>query len=78
MPNASNKLKDLFSAVKKPMTANEITKLCPDLQRSEISMGLAYLKSARYLSRELIPNPTKMARKNVWLYTYHPERLPKD
>lgn len=78
MPNASNKLREVFIANPKPMTAHDITKLCTDLKPSEISMALAYLKTARYLSRERIDNPTKMARKSVWLYTYHPNRLPKE
>ena len=78
MPNASNKLKEVFIANPKPLTSNEISKLCPDLKTSEISMGLNYLKRARYVSRERIDNPTKMARKTVWQYIYHPERLPKE
>lgn len=78
MPNASNKLREVFISNKKPLTSNEIKKLCVDLKPNEISMGLCYLQKARYLTRELIPNPTKMARKNVWIYTYHPQRLPKE
>jgi hypothetical protein len=75
MPNAANKLRETFLANPKPLTSNEIKKLRPDLKPSEISMALSYLKQARYLTRELIPNPTRMARKDVWLYRYHPERL---
>jgi len=75
MPNATNKLRATFTANPRPLTSNEIKKLCPDLKPSEISMALSYLKGARYVTRDLIPNPTKMARKEVWLYRYHPERL---
>lgn len=75
MPNASNKLRAMFDANPKPLTSHEIGKLCPDLKPCEISMGLNYLKRARYVSRERIANPTKVARKTVWLYRYHPQRL---
>jgi hypothetical protein len=78
MPNASNKLKETFIANSKPLTSHEIAKLCPDLKPSEISMGLNYLKRARYVSRQRIINPTKMARKEVWQYMYHADRLPKE
>ena len=78
MPNASNKLRETFTANPAPMTLAQIKKLRPDLKTNEISMALSYLKSARYLTRELIPNPTKLARKSVWIYTYHPQRLPKE
>lgn len=78
MPNASNKIKETFIVNQKPLTSHEIAKLCPDLKLSEISMGLNYLKRARYVSRERITNPTKMARKQVWQYIYHPDRLPKE
>ena len=74
MPNATNKLRETFTANPKPLTSHDLKKLRPDLKPSEISMSLAYLKSINHVSRELIPNPTKMARKNVWLYTYHPKQ----
>lgn len=79
MPNATNKLRDLFlSNPSKTFTSHELKKMQPDLKPSEISMALSYLKQTRYLTREQIPNPTKMGRHNVWLYTYHPQRLPKE
>lgn len=78
MPLASTQLRRMFAENPQPLTSNEIQKLCPELKASEISMGLNYLKRARYVSRERIDNPTKMARKTVWQYTFHPERLPKE
>lgn len=78
MPLATTQLRKMFSENQNPLTSNEIKKLCPELKASEISMGLNYLKRARYVSRVRIENPTKMARKTVWQYTFHPDRLPKE
>jgi len=41
-------------------------------------MALCYLMKMRYLTRELTNNTTPKSRKQVWLYTYHPIRLPKE
>ena len=48
-----------------------------NLEKNEISMALCYLRKARHLSRDMTESASK-GRKQVWLYTYHHQKLPKD
>jgi len=49
----------------------------PELKASQISMALCYFMRQRYMTREQIKNEQSRGRKNVWLYHYHAEKLPK-
>jgi len=73
---AANKVHQILKDSSGKMTLAEIQKIAETLQASEISMALCYLMRQRYLSRELVENTSK-GRKQIWLYTYHAERLPK-
>lgn len=44
------------------------------LNASEVSMALCYLKKYRFVTREMIDNPTGKGRPQVWLYTYFPKK----
>lgn len=78
MANASVKVRMAFVEHAAPLTLNKIKAHAADLKASEISMALRYLQRQRFLTREQIDNEHAKGRKKVWLYTYHPERLPKE
>lgn len=78
MANASVKVRMAFAAHATPLTLNKIKAHASDLKSSEISMALRYLQRQRFLTREQIDNENSKGRKKVWLYTYHPDRLPKE
>jgi hypothetical protein len=77
MSNAASKLHNLFKANKESFTLASIKKVYPDLKPSQISMALCYLMKQRYLSRVAIQSNLVKGRKEVWQYSYHPEKLPK-
>jgi predicted transcriptional regulator len=78
MANASSKVREVFLSLAAPLTLNKIKAHAPDLKASEISMALSYLQRQRFLTREQINNENTKGRKKVWLYQYHPERLPME
>jgi predicted transcriptional regulator len=78
MANASSKVHAVFQSLAVPLTLNKIKAHAPDLKSSEISMALHYLQRQRFLTREQVDNSHGKGRKKVWLYQYHPERLPKE
>lgn len=78
MANASAKVRKVFQDLCVPLTLNKIKAHAPDLRASEISMALRYLQRQRFLTRQQVDNENQMGRKKVWLYQYHPERLPKE
>lgn len=78
MPNASSKVRTIFKSFNPVLTSTQILEQAPDLTKSEISMALNYLLRQRYVTRKLIPSPSNIGRKNVWEYTYHTKRLPKE
>ena len=78
MPNASSKVRNLFRNHNPVLTLSQIHEQATDLKGSEISMALCYLMRQRYVTRKLIPNTSTAGRKNVWEYTYHTKRLPKE
>jgi len=75
MANAAYKVREAFKKENKPLTAFQIKEVT-NLKANEVSMALCYLKKQRYVTRELIPH-VGMGRKNVFLYTYSLEKLPK-
>jgi len=77
MANAANKVRQTFVEKSTSLTLQDIRLANPDLKPNEISMALCYLRKARHLSRDLIDSTSK-GRKQVWLYTYHDKKLPKD
>jgi hypothetical protein len=77
MANAANKVRQTFLDKGVSQTLQNIRIVNPDLKPNEISMALCYLRKARHLSRELVESESK-GRKQVWLYTYHHQKLPKD
>jgi hypothetical protein len=76
--NAASKVRALFKTLKKPLTLSEINQHHQELKPTEISMALSYLRNNRYLSREQIANTGSKGRKQVYIYTYHETKLPKD
>ena len=71
---AAKTVRSLFIEMGMPLTLSDITAKTR-LKPSEISMALCYLRRNRYLTRELISNPTQKGRKNVWSYEYHTDRV---
>lgn len=78
MPNASSKIRHLFKTHNPVLTLSQILEQAKDLKGSEVSMALCYLLRQRYLTRKQIPNTAGIGRKQVWEYTYHAKRLPKE
>ena len=76
MAKAASTLKQVFQKQPTGLTLVELNKLT-GLKPSEISMGLCYLIRMRWLSREQIKNENKRGRRSVYVYTFHPDRLPK-
>lgn len=74
--NALVKVREAFVSAEKPLTLSEIRETTK-LASSSISMALCHLRRQRYVTRELIANETQRARKTVWSYSYHPDRLPE-
>lgn len=77
MANAVSKIRDIFSSYDGKMTLTDIRQALPELKSSQISMALCYFMRQRYMTREAISNEQTSGRKKVWVYTYHPVRLPK-
>lgn len=77
MANAASKIRDIFKSAEGPMTLTDIRYALPELKASQISMALCYFMRQRYMTREQIKNEQSRGRKNVWLYHYHAEKLPK-
>lgn len=74
--NAASKVRQSFINSPNPLTLVDIKKLHPDLLPSEISMALCYLRKQKYVSREQVKqDESAKGRKQVWQYTYHPQRL---
>ena len=78
MPNASTTVRTMFEAQDKPLTMTDILPLVPSLKKNEVSMALCYLIKMRYLSREKVERTGTKGRKEVWQYSFHRERLPKE
>ena len=78
MPNASSKVRSLFKSHNPVLTLSQILEQAPDLKGSEVSMALCYLMRQRYVTRKQVPNTASVGRKQVWEYTYHTKRLPKE
>jgi hypothetical protein len=77
MANAATKVRDLFQLTQRPMTLTEIRQAQPDLKASQISMALCYFIKQRYMTREQIKNEQSRGRKEVWQYTFSPNKLPR-
>lgn len=77
MANAASKIKQIFQSANGPLTLTDIRQALPELKSSQISMALCYFMRQRYMTREQIKNEQSRGRKNVWLYTYYTEKLPK-
>lgn len=71
---AASRVRAQFVEKNRPLTLGEI-RADTGLEAPAISMALCYLMRQRYLTREQTSNKSVMGRKNVWEYTYHPERL---
>lgn len=73
---AVSNIRGILKDSSSPMTLRDIQAKAETLKANEISMALCYLMRMRYLTRELVDNSFG-ARKRVWSYTYHQNRLPK-
>lgn len=72
---SATKVKNLFKEATAPLTISDIRVAYPELKPNEISMALCYLLNQKYLTRESIENKVKGGRKNVFSYTYHPNKV---
>jgi len=78
MANAAIRVRDVFRAAQQPLTLADVNNALPDLKASQISMALCYFRKQRYVTREQVKNEKNKGRKQVWLYTFHDVKLPKD
>jgi len=78
MSKAASTVKEVLQNYHGKITLAELASRTPQLKPSEVSMALCYLMKMRHLTRELTDNRTPKSRKQVWLYTYYPVRLPKE
>lgn len=72
--NALVKVREALLSGQDRMTLADIREKT-NLPNSSISMALCHLRKQRYVTRELVENKTFKARKKVWSYLYHPERI---
>ena len=77
MANAAKKIRNTFINRQVSLTLKDLKFENAELKPNEISMALCYFMKNRHLSRTLIESQSK-GRKQVWLYTYHDQKLPKD
>ena len=77
MANAAKKIRNTFINRQVSLTLKNLRFENAELKPNEISMALCYFMKNRHLSRTLIESQSK-GRKQVWLYTYHDQKLPKD
>jgi len=75
--NALVKVRAVFVKEKKPLTLSAIREKT-NLTSAAIAMALCHLRKQRYVTREIVPNTTIRARKKVWSYQYHPDRINAD
>ena len=52
--------------------------MMPELKANELSMALCHYRKQGYLTRELVDSDKKLGRKQVWTYTYHSTKQPKE
>ena len=78
MPNATTTVRAMFEAQDKPLTMPDILPLVPLLKKNEVSMALCYLIKTGHLSRERVARAGTRGRKEIWQYSFHRERLPKE
>ena len=71
--NAVSRVRKAFEKALAPQTLLNI-QMETGLNASEVSMALCYLKKYRFVTREMIDNPTGKGRPQVWLYTYFPKK----
>jgi len=72
--NAVARVRKAFAEAGVPQTLLDIqTK--SGLKASEASMALCYLRNYKFVTRELIPNPVGKGRKEVWIYSYFPQKI---
>ena len=74
MGNAASKIRVLLRERQGEITLTQIEKMT-DLKANEISMALCYLLKQRYVTRIKVKSNSIRGRKEVWLYTYHPEKI---
>jgi hypothetical protein len=77
MANAAKKIRQTFINRQVSLTLKDLRFENAELKPNEISMALCYFMKNKHLSRILIESQSK-GRKQVWLYTYHDKKLPKD
>lgn len=70
-------VKKVFMDRKEPLTLSDLGKECLGIYPNQLSSALCYLMRARWVTREKRENPDNRGHKTIWVYTYHPERLPK-
>jgi len=74
--NALVRVRETFLSAETSLTLPMIRERT-NLSNSAISMALCHLYRNRYVSRELTERTHERARKTIWSYRYHPEKLPK-
>ena len=77
MANAAKKIRQTFINRQVSLTLKDLRFENAELKPNEISMALCYFMKNRHLSRTLIESQS-IGRKQVWLYTYQDQKLPKD
>ena len=75
--NALVKVRAVFVKEKKSLTLSAIREKT-NLTSAAIAMALCHLRKQRYVTREIVPNTTIRARKEVWSDQYHPDRINAD
>ena len=77
--NALARVRETFLSEQMPLTLPMIRERT-NLTNAAISMALCHLHRHRYVSRELVEYKSdyEKARKTIWSYQYHPEKLPKE
>lgn len=69
--NAVRRVREAFAKAQSPQTLLQI-QTETQLEASQVSMALCYLRNYRFVTRELVANPVGKGRKEVWLYKYFP------
>lgn len=78
MSKAATKVKQVLQEHTGQITLAEIQQKLPELKANELSMALCHYRKQGYLTRELVDSDKKLGRKQVWTYTYHSTKQPKE
>jgi predicted transcriptional regulator of viral defense system len=74
MAKAASTVMAVFREQHRILTMIDVLTLSPELKKNEISMAFCYLLKQGYLTREKVERKGTRGRKNIWAYTFHPDR----